>query len=471
VNGPASVVVSGEAEALAVFERELAARKVLRWRIPATDFVAHSAAVEPLAARLQAELSGIVPRAGRVPMVSTVTGEWLAGPEVDAGYWFANLRQTVRFEEAVRSLLEAGYGAFVEISPHPVLTAAVSETAQDAVTAEVLSIGTLAQADAGAAGLLRAFAQAHVAGLPVDWRKVLPAGEVVELPTYAFQHRRYWLEPSATATAAAAAVATGGSSAAEARFWAAVEGGDLSGVVDTLALADQEQLNGVLPALASWRRRELERSATESWRYRITWAPVADPAPARLAGRWLLLVPAQEVDGALARQCRAALSARGADVVVLEMAGAAGREAVADQVRAVSAADGFAGVLSLLALDEAPMPGHPALTVGLAATLALVQGLGDAEVDAPLWVATSHAVAAAPGEPPVRPLQTQVWGLGRVVGLEHPERWGGLVDLPADFDGPDGQVAARLGAVLAGCGEDQVAIRAAAILGRRLTHA
>ncbi|GCD47593.1 type I polyketide synthase [Streptomyces paromomycinus] len=472
VNGPASVVVSGQAEALAAFERELAARKVLRWRIPATDFVAHSAAVEPLAAQLEAELSGVVPQAGRIPMVSTVTGQWLAGEEVNAEYWFANLRQTVRFEDAVRSLLEAGYGAFVEVSPHPVLTAAVSETAEDADAgaAQVLSIGTLSQSDAGAAGLLRAFAQAHVAGLPVDWRKVLPTGEVVELPTYAFQHRRYWLE--ASATTAAAAVAAGGSSAAEAQFWAAVEGGDLSGVADTLALTDQQQLSGVLPALASWRRREQERSATEGWRYRITWAPVADPAPARLTGRWLLLVPASEADGPMARQCRAALTARGADVVVLEMAGAAAREAVAEQTRAALPTDGFAGILSLLALDETPMPDYPSLTVGLAATLALVQGLGDADVNAPLWVATSQAVAAAPGEPPVRPLQTQVWGLGRVVGLEHPERWGGLIDLPADFDGPDGQIAARLGAVLAGYGgEDQVAIRAAAILGRRLTHA
>ncbi|WP_443034153.1 acyltransferase domain-containing protein, partial [Streptomyces sp. CA2R106] len=85
-----------------------------------------------MAEQLRGELSGIAPRAGRVPMVSTVTGEWLAGAEVDAGYWFANLRRTVQFEGAVRSLLAAGYGAFVEVSPHPVLTAAVAETAEDA---------------------------------------------------------------------------------------------------------------------------------------------------------------------------------------------------------------------------------------------------------------------------------------------------------------------------------------------------
>ncbi|MEU7205645.1 type I polyketide synthase [Streptomyces sp. NPDC045470] len=472
VNGPASVVVSGEAEALAGFERELAARKVLRWRIPATDFVAHSAAVEPLAAQLEVELSGIAPQAGRIPLVSTVTGEWLAGQEVDAGYWFANLRQMVRFEDAVRTLLESGYGAFVEISPHPVLTAAVTETAQDtdAGTTPVLSIGTLSQTDAGAAGLLRALAHAHVAGLPVDWRKVLPAGEVVELPTYAFQHRRYWLEPSATATAAAAAVAAGGSSAAEARFWAAVEGGDRTGLARALAIENEHQLDGLLPALASWRRREQERSATESWRYRITWAPVADPVPARLAGRWLLLVPAQEADGEAARQCRAALTARGAETVPVQVPeGTVQRDAIAALLdRTQQDAEPASGVLSLLALDETPLPDHPVVTAGLAATLALVQALGDTGITAPLWVATRGAVATGPDEAPTSPLQAQVWGFGRIAGLEHPDRWGGLIDLPTVLDERTGW---QLATALAGSVENQVALRPSGALGRRLAHA
>ncbi|MEU7154724.1 type I polyketide synthase, partial [Streptomyces sp. NPDC045456] len=473
VNGPASVVVSGEAEALAGFERELAARKVLRWRVPATDFVAHSAAVEPLAAQLEVELSGIAPQAGRVPLVSTVTGEWLAGQEVDAGYWFANLRQMVRFEDAVRSLLEAGYGAFVEISPHPVLTAAVTETAQDtdAGTTPVLSIGTLSQTDAGAAGLLRALAHAHVAGLPVDWRKVLQAGEVVELPTYAFQHRRYWLEPSAAASATAAATA---SSDAEARFWAAVEGGDLTHMAEVLNLDDAHALGEVLPALTSWRRQEQDRSATADWRYRITWAPVADPAATVLTGRWLLLTGPEGAGPA--RACAQALAARGADTTVVEVpADTVDRVAMADVLgQALQETTAPAGIVSLLALDETPVPGHPAVPGGLAGTLAAVQALGDTGVDAPLWVLTRGAVATTAQEPPVTPAQSLTWGFGRVAALEHPDRWGGLIDLPADFDGPDGadgQITARLCAVLAGCGEDQTAIRPAGIFGRRLSRA
>ncbi|WP_335984424.1 type I polyketide synthase, partial [Streptomyces sp. CA2R106] len=133
-----------------------------------------------------------------------------------------------------------------------------------------------------------------------------------------------------------------------------------------------------------------------------------------------------------------------------------------------------AGVVSLLALDESPVPGHSAVPRGLAGTLAVVQALGDAGVGAPLWVLTRGAVSAAPGEATVSPVQSLTWGFGRVAGLEHPDRWGGLVDLPAGFDGhedDDAQVTARLCAVLAGCGEDQAAVRPSGIYGRRLSRA
>ena len=113
-------------------------------------------------------------------------------------------------------------------------------------------------------------------------------------------------------------------------------------------------------------------------------------------------------------------------------------------------------MVSLLALDEAPLAGFPAGVGRAGRDAGLVQGLGEAGISAPLWVVTCGAVAAGPGEAPVSPVQAQVWGLGRVAALEHPDRWGGLVDLPAVLDERAGM---RLAAVLAGCGEDQVAVR------------
>ena len=92
------------------------------------------------------------------------------------------------------------------------------------------------------------------------------------------------------------------------------------------------------------------------------------------------------------------------------------------------------GVLSLLALDEAPLAGFPVVPGGLAGTLVLVQALGDAGIGAPLWVLTRGAVAAGEAEAVASPVQAMVWGLGRVAGLEHPDRWGGLIDVPPVLD-------------------------------------
>ena len=209
VNGPAAVVVTGDLEALAEFEAEVRARRVLRWRIPGSDFVAHSARAEDLREPLLADLASIRPRPGRVRMFSTVECRWMDGTELDAAYWYANARETTRFYEAVRGLADAGHHVFIEVSPHPVLTTVMGETLQEARVAGVVT-GTLDRADAGARQLLTSLARAHTAGASVDWAQVLGPRRLAELPTYAFQRRRYW--PQAPRTAVAP-IETGGEGA------------------------------------------------------------------------------------------------------------------------------------------------------------------------------------------------------------------------------------------------------------------
>ncbi|MCC9312054.1 SDR family NAD(P)-dependent oxidoreductase [Kitasatospora sp. RB6PN24] len=482
VNGPAAVVVSGEPDALEELKAEFEAEGV-RARMVAVDYASHSAQVERLEQEITSVLANVTPRQGRVPMVSAMTGQTLTGEELDAAYWYASLRATVHFDRAVRTLAGQGHRVFVEVSPHPVLLGAMTESLEEATQAAgpgavpAAVCGTLRRDDGGAIRLTTSLAEAFVAGAAVDWTAVLPAGERVDLPTYAFRHDRFWPKvPSATAAGSTAGGRDGSGTAAEAAFWAAVEGGDLEELADTLAVEgdQQRQLGELLPALTTWRRRDLERSTTASWRYRMGWAPVADPDPRALSGTWLVAVPAESAGGDLAQGCAVALGIRGADVAVVEVpAGTTDRDALAALLtRALRDAGaepaGVSGVLSLLSLDETPLPDHPVVAGGLAATLALIQALGDAGIEAPLWPATRGAVSVAPGEVPTSPVQAQVWGLGRVVGLEHPDRWGGLIDLPEVLDDRAG---ARLVAVLAGCGEDQVAIRPAGMLGRRMSRA
>ena len=130
VNGPASVVVSGEPEALRELLSQYEAREVRTRMIP-VDYASHSAQIETIRERLTGELSTIVPRSGDVPFFSTVTGGLLDTAELDGEYWYRNLREPVQFERVTRALLGGGQRAFIEVSPHPVLTMGVQETVDE----------------------------------------------------------------------------------------------------------------------------------------------------------------------------------------------------------------------------------------------------------------------------------------------------------------------------------------------------
>ncbi|MFJ9626143.1 type I polyketide synthase [Streptomyces sp. NPDC101175] len=193
VNGPSSVVVAGEPTAL---DALLAAceRDGIRARRIAVDYASHSAQVERIREELLTALAPVAPRAATVPLLSTVTGDWLDTTLMDATYWYTNLRQTVLFEPAVRKLIAEGHDVFVETSPHPVLTTAVEETAGER---EITVTGSLRREEGGPVRFLTSVAEAYVHGVAVDWSPVLTGPRPSlppNLPTYPFERQRYWLE-------------------------------------------------------------------------------------------------------------------------------------------------------------------------------------------------------------------------------------------------------------------------------------
>ncbi|MEU8146475.1 SDR family NAD(P)-dependent oxidoreductase [Nonomuraea sp. NPDC048901] len=194
VNSPTAVVVAGDSAALDELLELLKAEDVRAKMIP-VDYPSHTAYAEPLRDRLLADLAGIVPWTAEVAFCSTVTGEPLDTEELDAAYWYTNLRRPVRFEQAVQSLVQQGYGMFVEVSPHPTLTAAVQETAE-AAGAGVVAIGSLRRDEDAAARFVTSVAESCAHGAPVDWTPLFASADArkVDLPTYAFQRERYWLE-------------------------------------------------------------------------------------------------------------------------------------------------------------------------------------------------------------------------------------------------------------------------------------
>ncbi|TPQ23953.1 type I polyketide synthase, partial [Streptomyces sporangiiformans] len=440
VNGPSSVVVSGDVAELDALLAACEAEEIRARRIP-VDYASHSAHVEAIHTELLNALTGLEPRTPDVSFFSTVTADWLdEAMALDAEYWYTNLRQTVRFEEATKALAEQGYRYFVEVSAHPVLTVGV-EQSLEGVDAAVL--GSLRRDEGGLDRFVTSLAEGWVRGLSVDWQPLLAGGSRVALPTYAFQRERYWLEQS---PADLDFTLTGGTE--DARFWEAVEQEDVSALARTLDVEDEDELSAVLPLLTSWRRRRVVRSWVDEWRYGVSWKPLALESHA-LSGRWLVVSADANSD-----VVSNLLEDKSVEVVRLVLDDGA---RLVEQLSGVGAVD---GVVSLLGLGEA----------GVADTVSLVRALGDAGIEAPLWLVTRGAVSVGRSDRLTSVAQAQVWGLGRVVGLEYADRWGGLLDLPEVLDG---RAAGRLAAVLAAVAgdEDQIAVRASGVFGRRLVRA
>ena len=412
VNGPSSVVVSGDEEpVLRVADRFAAdGRKTRRLRV---SHAFHSARMEPMLDGFRRVLEQVSFAEPRIPVVSNLTGDQAA--LADPGYWVRQVREAVRFGEGVEWLVSQGASRFLEVGPDGVLSAMARESigSRSGTVAVPLLRPDRPEADSVTAALARL----HVAGVGADWAGMLGrlGGTRVELPTFAFQRRRFWLESKAA---------------------------------------------------------QRSRDPLDERRYRAHWKQLPETAGGRLTGTWLVV--SLGADG-LAEECVRALEARGAvgrrmDVSARELS----REALAERLRDAGGIgeDGqtsqISGVISLLGLESARHTAAPQVSVGLIATLALVQALCDTGVRGRLWCLTRGAVSTGAADPAADIVQSQVWGFGRTAALEHPALWGGLIDLPAS---PSEALWSRVAALIADGSEDQAAVRAAGVFVRRLRRA
>ncbi|MFD2471956.1 SDR family NAD(P)-dependent oxidoreductase, partial [Amycolatopsis silviterrae] len=191
VNGPESVVVSGaEAEVLAV-AAALADRRSSRLKV---SHAFHSPLMEPMLAEFRAVVSGLSFGSARIAAVSTVTGRVVSGEWESPEYWVRQVREPVRFSDAVGALTGEGVTKFAELGPDGVLSGMVRLSApDDAVVVPLLRKDRPEEFSA-----LQGLARLHVHGAEADWQSLFPGARRVELPTYAFQHRRFW--PSGAGT-------------------------------------------------------------------------------------------------------------------------------------------------------------------------------------------------------------------------------------------------------------------------------
>ncbi|MFE6776901.1 type I polyketide synthase [Streptomyces sp. NPDC057702] len=481
-NGPHNTVIAGDTQAIETLLTHCETHDIHARRIN-VDYASHTPHVETIQSQLIDVLADLKPRNSDIPFYSTTTGQSLDTTQLTADYWYTNLRQPVLLTHATTTALDNAHTTFIEISPHPILTTALHNITEQAATSaeptEPATItGTLRRDHGTWTQLLTHAAHLHTHNTPINWHTLLPTrAPRLDLPTYPFQRQHLWIYDEA-------ADGVGGGQVpgdeADAGFWAAVEGGDVGALTETLQIEDEDgrsSLSALLPTLSAWRRQHRDRDAVDGWRYRIAWKPVGRVSSAPLSGTWLVvLADGQDTDPWVAEALRV-LGGHGVRVVPVELTESdADREALGARLRDVLAEAGgaegeaeTAGVLSFVGLDTRAHSRYGALATGVALTLTLVQALSDLGSRAPLWSVTRGAVSTGPSDAPADPVQAQVWGLGRVVALEHPALWGGLVDLPASLDARSG---ALLRQVLSGAtGEDQVAVRSAGLLARRMVSA
>jgi 4-hydroxyphenylalkanoate synthase len=457
VNGPESTVISGPEDAVLAVAASLRAQghKTTRLRV---SHAFHSAHLDPVLAQFATVAEGLTFHPPRIAMASDVTGRIATAAELgDPAYWVAQARGTVRFADAITALHDGGAEVFVELGPDAVLAPLAGACLPGGPPPIAVLHGRRPEPQT----LLAALAQAHTRGVHVDWTAFFAERDArpVNLPTYAFQHRPYWIEAPARAEPSRGA----GRTEPADRFWAAVDDGDLDTLAATLRLdaGSRTALDALLPALHDWRRDQHRH-------YHIDWEPVAEPVATAAGQTWLMLVPEGE-PAVTAAVLEETLAAEGGQVIQMAVRVTSdGRADITGHLRdQLAGAPGPDGVLSLLGLDDTdgaadPPSRSPALT----ATTYLVRALDDLGVAAPVWIATRTAVRTTPQDRPGDPRQAQLWGLGQALAADHPARRHGLVDFPARLDD---RSARRLWRLLADHdGENQAALRPAGLFVRRL---
>ena len=485
VNGPMSVVISGERKSVKEVCEELSAEGI-KHRTLTVSHAFHSPLMDPMLDAFRQVAENITYRAPQVPLVSNVTGK-LAGDELmTAGYWVRHVRNAVRFADGVRTVQAEGVSLFLEIGPQPVLLGLVEQmeevnSSSSGLPAGACYLPSLRQNTSDWKQILASLAELYVRDVAIDRESYdrYCHRRKVTLPTYAFQGQRIW--PAAKQLAADGSGVQSGPTA-----WMA--GQTVEQLTDLVmdrtdfGLDTRATVAKVLATLEAENHLQQMAAQVAPMLYEVGWERKPMPltgTPARPC-HWFLLAVPDGVPGQLGKELAERLTAAGETVEIVYPDPArqdVGAIALSASVTAylADAAAGKArplrGLVHLWAMqdDVAHAPDDAAGLMqsqvrNLGSVVHLVQAVAASDFRASsllprLWVVTQGAQEVA-GTEPVAVAQTPLWGLGRVVALEHGELWGGLVDVDPTLD-PAATAKALVAEVLlpdTECGE-QVAYR------------
>ena len=430
-----------------------------------TSHAFHSALLDPALEEFESYANGFDFAAPQRILVCNRTGAALGrSARLDGAYWRRHARQPVEFAKGVATLAELGCALLLEVGPQPVLTAAALRAWPDPATAPK-AIASLRRNRADHRQIAEAVAETYAAGHLPDFAALLGGRAAkVDLPTYPFQHRRYWYRdgdhpiqqpveqpPSADTATRTATVRLLEDGRIE-ELAALLDGDGRSGGATTTA--------EVLNRLAAAHNRQRSAESLSDIRYEIRWhtaAPTTAPDSALNDTAWLIIGDADEA----LRPAVETLTARGYRHHTISLPTSdADEETLAARLRAAAHDEVELRILCLGALDAAGPPSMRSLLRTqhrvLGGTARVFRAAAAADLRAPIWVVTRSGQRATDHDT-VAPQQSSVWGFCRAAALEYPQVWGGLADLS---DAGAAEWSQLIDHVLSPSpGEDQIALR------------
>ncbi|NEO69631.1 type I polyketide synthase [Moorena sp. SIO3H5] len=487
INGPESIVISGEAKAVRAIATHLESVGIKIKQLQVSHAF-HSPLMEPMLAEFEAVANQITYHQPRIPIISNVTGTKADQSIASAQYWVNHVRQPVRFAQGMATLHQQGYETFLEIGAKPILLGMGKQCLSPDVG---VWLPSLRHGVDEWQQILSSLGQLYVQGAKVDWSGFDRdySREKVVLPTYPFQRERYWVE---TSTNQQQVVGSGepnlqgtpeGTSTTIVKLLSQGNTKELAEKVEKTSDLPPEQLKllpDFLASLSQQHQQELARLTTKKWFYKVQWISQAIKPQRNKSNNqvchWLILTDSKGLGKSLAthlqqlgNECSVVYQAdnyQNSEPGIYHINPSHPQEF--EQVYQTIFENGklpLQKVIHLWSLDTASEQDLTTETLeqaqlwGCGSTLHLLQTLVKNPNSTPpkLWMITRGTQPVLSPTEKLTVATSPLWGLGRTIASEHPQLWGGLVDL--DPQGSEDEVEVLLQQIIDSQKEDHLAVR------------
>ncbi|NET68996.1 MAG: SDR family NAD(P)-dependent oxidoreductase [Moorea sp. SIO1G6] len=476
INGPESIVISGDSEAIAAICSKLEALGV-KTKPLQVSHAFHSPLMKPMVAEFETVAKEITYSQPQIPLISNVTGKQVGEEITSAEYWVNHVRQPVQFAQSMKTLHQKGYEIFLEIGPKPILLAMGSQCVPEGIG---VWLPSLRPGVDEWQQMLSSLGQLYVQGVKVDWSGLdrdYSRNKVV-LPTYPFQRERYWIETKENGYQKNGSLISD-SNTAIVNLLSQGATDALAQQLEQSANFSPEQLKllpEILEVLAKKHQRQLAAATIKDWFYQLHWKPLpqTQPQTSIQPSHWLIFADTTGVAEKLAQKLQqqgneCSLVYR-ADNYQKQSAGKYQINPCAPQefeqlYKAILETSQLqlSKVIHLWSLDA---PDTQDLTLnaleqtqlsGCGSVLNLLQTVLKTTSIPQLWLVTRGAQSVLSRTEKLAVAASPLWGLGRVVSLENPQLWGGLVDL--DLQTSEYEVERLLQLLVNNSEEDYIALR------------